>query len=340
VRKYLEKIVKAGRRASDLTRQMLAYSGQAKYELQPLALNDLVDELSDLLRAALPKSVHLDLQLESGLPMVEADSAQFQQVIMNLLINSAEAIGHEPGTVTIRTSTRTFSADELGKQYIGKPLAAGTYACLEVRDTGPGIPPETLSRIFEPFFTTKTTGRGLGLSALLGIVRSHNGAVHVESQAGVGTTFTIVLPPMTSSKPVPPSRQFNSASLPEGSTVLVVDDEEDIRDVVQAVLESRGAHVITASDGPAGIEQFREHADDVDVVLLDMTMPGLGGDAVFREIMSIKPDARVIISSGYSEQDTLARLDDKRLAGFVHKPYTAQLLIDEINTALLGQSAS
>ena len=193
--------------------------------------------------------------------------------------------------------------------------------------------PETLARIFDPFFTTKATGRGLGLSALLGIVRSHCGAVRAESTPGQGTTFTLLFPPATvqglkdaPSKPATP--------LPRGATVLVVDDEEDIRDVVETVLESRGARVLTAADGAAGIEQFRLHADDVDVVLLDMTMPGLGGDAVFREILSIRPNARVILSSGYSEQDALAHLDDERMAGFVHKPYTAQSLIEKIGAAL------
>lgn len=336
VRAQLEKIVKAGRRASELTRQMLAYSGQASYDVHPLTLNELVAEVTDFMHAALPKLVNLQLELEPQLPLIKADNAQIQQVIMNLLINAAEAAGERPGNVIVSTSMYPLGAEQASPPFIGHELPAGEYVCLRVRDTGCGMSPETLARIFDPFFTTKSTGRGLGLSALLGIVRAHHGAVQVVSHEWQGTTFTVLFPPaLDAVSPALP--QAAPASPRAGSTVLVIDDEEDIRDVVQSVLESRGVRVLLAEDGPQGVEQFRRHAGEIDVVLLDMTMPGMSGDSVYRKIVGIRPDARVILSSGYSKQEAFARLDDAHMAGFVHKPYTAQALIDTIGAAMKGE---
>jgi two-component system cell cycle sensor histidine kinase/response regulator CckA len=334
-RDYLDKIVKSGRRASELTRQMLAYAGHARYDVQPLALNPLIEEIADLVGAALPKQVKLDLQLAPDLPLVEADASQLQQILMNLFMNGAEAIGPHAGTVSARTSVRTLTAPEFAADYIGNPLHPGEYVCVEVTDSGCGMSPAVLARIFDPFFTTKTTGRGLGLSALLGIVRSHRGAVRVSSSPGQGTTFTLLFPPAArnASRSVP---HEPITELPAGTTVLVIDDEEDIREVVQAVLESRGARVLTANDGASGVEQFRSNAADISAVLLDMTMPGIGGESVLEEILSIRPDARVLLSSGFREEEALARLRDKRAAGFVPKPYTAQALVDRIGAALNG----
>lgn len=339
VRAQLEKIVKAGRRASDLTRQMLAYAGQAACDVQPLAFNELVDEVTDFMQAALPKSVTLQVQLDPELPPIEADHAQLQQIIMNLVINAAEAVGARPGTVTVRTGLRKLARADIGPQFVGYDLAPGNYVSLEVRDTGCGMSPDTLARIFDPFFSTKAPGRGLGLSALLGIVRAHRGAVRAVSQPGAGTTFTVVFP--AASRPLRRvAGQRPHLSVPAGATVLVIDDEEDIREVVQAVLESRGLRVLTAKDGDTGVALFRENQDGIDAVLLDMTMPGLSGEAVFRELLRIRPDARVVLSSGHSEQEALARLGDGRMVGFVHKPYTAEMLTDSIAAALAGRTTT
>ncbi|MFH1748922.1 MAG: PAS domain S-box protein [Planctomycetota bacterium] len=333
VRKQLEKILKAGRRASELTRQMLAYSGQASYDVQTLELNELVSEVVDFMHAALPKLVTLHIELEPELPLIKADNAQLQQVIMNLLINAAEAVGDRSGDVTVSTLLFKLGAEQFGHNFVGYDLPPGEYVGLCVRDSGCGMSPETQARIFDPFFTTKSTGRGLGLSALLGIVRAHRGAVRVHSREQHGTRFTVLFPAAADAvhERLP---QQPPTTLRADATVLVVDDEEDIRDVVQAVLESRGMRVLLAEDGPQGVACFRDNADDVDVVLLDMTMPGMSGEEVFRQIVAMRPDARVILSSGYSEQESLARLEDGRLAGFVHKPYTAQVLLSQIGAAI------
>lgn len=331
--KQLQKIVNASRRASELTRQMLAYSGRTSFDVQTLNLGALVDEMADFMRAALPKTVTLELQIGADLPPIEADSGQIQQVIMNLLINGAEAISPDNGTVTVSATVRQLAAVELAADFPDQNLVPGRYVCVEVRDTGCGMSPETLSRIFDPFFTTKFTGRGLGLAAILGILKAHRGGIAVQSRLKQGTTFTVVLPAV---ERVLPARAGPrpSATVPAGSTVLVIDDEDDIRDVVQAVFETRGVKVLTAPSGPDGLALFKRHAEQIDVVLLDMTMPGMSGDTVFREIVAVNPRARVVLSSGYSEQETASRFSDPRLAGFVQKPYTADALVEKIGAAL------
>jgi PAS domain S-box-containing protein len=334
---FLNKIVKSGRRASELTRQMLAYAGRARYDVQPLELNSLVEEMVDLVGAALPKQVKVELNLRRICPWWKVTPASSA--------NPDEPVHERRGVARIATRNSlgahlagTLSAAELAADYIGNSLAPGDYVCLEVADTGCGMSPAVLARIFDPFFTTKATGRGLGLSALLGIVRSHSGAVRVISAPGQGTTFTLLFPPAAADAGLRPPHQ-PVTELPPGATILVIDDEEDIREVVQAVLESRGARVLLAKDGAAGIEQFRRCAADISAVLRDMSMPGIGGAAVLEEILAIRPDARVLLSSGFGEEEALARLRDSGAAGFVPKPYTAQALVDRIGAALGARAA-
>ncbi len=214
-------------------------------------------------------------------------------------------------------------------------MSPGAHVCLEVRDNGCGMSPETMTRIFEPFFTTKFAGRGLGLSALLGIVRAHRGTVTVRSRVGEGSVFRVWLPAAAAAARAP-SPPPTARGLPRGSTVLVIDDEEEIRDVVQAVLSSRGIAVLTAESGRQGLELFRQHADRIDVVLLDMNMPGMSGEAVFEGLRSINPKVRVIVSTGYSEQEAALRFANAPLAGFVHKPYTATSLVEKIGAAIMA----
>ncbi len=329
----LERVVNAGRRATDLTKRMLAYAGRATCDVQIMDLNALVQEMADFAIAAVPKKIALHINTQRDLPLVKADSSQVQQVIMNLLINAAEAIGEAGGDVSVATWAEELSASRVAREFGNQRITNGQYVGLEVRDSGCGMSPETLSRIFDPFFTTKFAGRGLGLSAILGIVRAHHGAITVSSKLGAGTVFRVYLPAAAVPAAAAPAEK-KGHGLPRGSTVLVIDDEEEIRDVVEAVLGSRGIEVLSAADGRQGLEIFRAHATHIDAVLLDMNMPGMSGEAVFQELLAIRPDAKVILSTGYSEQEAATRFAHSSLAGFVHKPYTASGLVEKLGMAI------
>jgi PAS domain S-box-containing protein len=331
-REHVQKIINASQRASQITHQMLAYSGRAGHEILPLNVNELVGEMADFMRAAVPRSVALTMTLGQGLPLIEADAGQIQQVFMNLLVNAVEAIGDQTGSVTIATDAVELSSDDAARDFTGTRLDPGRYLRLSVSDSGCGIPADVLPRIFEPFFSRKAAGRGLGLAALLGIVRAHRGGIFVDSRTGRGTTFILLFPASrrTAAVHTPP----DAATVPRGATVLVIDDEEDIRDVVESILTRRGFRVLSAADGREGLATFRANRNQVDLVLLDLTMPGLSGGAVFAEIVALKPDARVVISSGYSERETLARFGARQPAGFVHKPYTADALVTKLTSVL------
>lgn len=336
VRVLLDKVVGAGRRATHLTQRMLAYAGRAAFDVQLMDLNELVAELADFATAAIPKTVQLRIDTPEELPLIKADSGQMQQVIMNLLINAAEAIGERSGEVVVSTHLAELDAGRIAAEFSDASLTPGAFVCLEVRDTGCGMSPETLSRIFDPFFSTKFAGRGLGLSAMMGIVKAHKGAVTVQSRKGVGTTFRVYVPAATTQRSTPPIAPAPVA-LPRGSTVLVIDDEEDVRDVVEAVLASRGINVLTAEDGIEGLAVFQAHADTISAVLLDVNMPGMSGEQVFQELVKVQPSVKVILSTGYSEQEATSNFDGAALAGFVHKPYTATALVEKIGAALSAE---
>jgi two-component system, cell cycle sensor histidine kinase and response regulator CckA len=331
LRPLLERVVNAGRRATDLTQRMLAYAGRSTCDVQVMNLNDLVQEMADFALAAIPKNVTVSIQT-ADVPLIRADSGQVQQIIMNLLINAAEAIGTAGGQVTVSTWAEALDAARITADFADQRLTPGAYVCLEVRDTGCGMTPEILGRIFDPFFTTKFAGRGLGLSAILGIVKAHRGAITVRSEVGVGTVFQVLFPAVAATA-APARSSAPPAPLRRGTTVLVIDDEEEIRDVVQAVLEQRGLRVLTAEDGRRGIEVFRAETT-IDAVLLDLNMPDMNGEAVFQVLRTIRPDVKVLLSTGYSEQETSRLFADAPLAGFVHKPYTASALVDKIGAAL------
>ena len=330
---YIRNVAKAAGRATELTRHMLTYAGRAERDVRALDVNELISDVIEISRAALPKRVSLEVRLDEQLPPVAADSGQLQQVIMNLIINGAEACGEQPGAVAVRTFTLELDYERAKYQLPDQSLRPGNYVAMEVRDNGCGMDAATVARIFEPFFTTKFTGRGLGLSAIRGIVKAHQGGIRVVSRPGGGTTFTVVIPATAAApRPRPPSeRDF---AIPPGTQILVIDDEADVREVVQAILEQQGVSVLTAADGAEGVGVFKERAAEIDAVLLDLTMPGLSGEAVFRELVAIRRDVRVIVSSGYSERETAARFNGSALAGFVHKPYTATTLVRKIGAAL------
>ncbi|HWQ56526.1 MAG TPA: PAS domain S-box protein [Bryobacteraceae bacterium] len=325
-RVYLEGLISAGERAADLTRQLLAYAGKGRFVLSRLDLSTEVSGMLGLLRASLPATARIETELPPGLPDIEADSGQIQQVLMNLVLNAAEALEGRPGQIHIRTFAR--AVEEMG----GGGLSPGIYAALEVRDTGCGMDAATLERIYEPFFTTKFTGRGLGLPAVHGIVKAQKGVIQVSSEPGKGSVFTLFFPAAHAEAP----RRVEWAGAAEPANprrpeiVLVVDDEESVRQVAQAALERHGYTVLLANDGPDAIEVFRQMHDRISVIVLDATMPRMSGEETLREIKRIRPDVGVLLSSGYSHQEAERRFRGHELAGFIGKPYTAAALAEKV----------
>ena len=328
----LNDVIAAARRAADLTRQLLAYSGKGRFEVRAIDLSEHVEEIAHLMEATLPKKVLLRLELGPNLPAVEADVAQIQQVVLNLVVNGAEAIGDEPGRVLVTTGIQDVDAADTTDLVGSAPLAPGRYVFLEVRDTGCGMDDATKARIFDPFFTTKFTGRGLGLAATLGIVRSHGGAVRLSSTPGKGTTFRVLLP--ASSLPVKRNDLPLSTGFAGSGTVLVVDDEKGVRSTLRMLLTPMGFDVLEASDGQEAIDLFVANADAIVLVVLDLTMPVLGGREVFAKLRLIRPGVRVILSSGYDEEEMTRRFGAKGIAGFLQKPYTAAELAEKLSAAL------
>jgi PAS domain S-box-containing protein len=333
-RSNVTKAVQAAERAAGLTRQMLAYAGRGHFEIQATDLNRVVAENLNLLAAALPKQVLLSRHLAEELPPVAGDASQLEQVVMNLVLNAAEAIGERPGTVAVTTGLREVGPNGDVRQPAGEPLPPGSYVELVVRDDGPGMEGATRSRIFEPFFTTKATGRGLGLAATHGIVRGHRGGIHVDSAPREGTTFTVLLPVSTEA-PAPPPRAVSRAARVSG-LVLVVDDEDAVREVVTSTLEVAGIPTLAAPDGRTAIELYRSRERAIDLVFLDLSMPGLSGEATCEELRRLDPAVRVLLTSGFSEAVARRRIGDGGIVGFLQKPYRPEVLIDAVRRAIGG----
>jgi PAS domain S-box-containing protein len=330
VRQRVEEILAASEQAANLTRQMLAYSGRGQFVIEPIDLSELVREMAKLLHTSVPRNVELVQDLAIGLPYIEADRAQIQQLLMNFVINGAEAIGEKHGTVSVRTGVEDLAQRE-------DDLAAGRCVLLEVRDTGSGMDEETARKIFDPFFTTKTIGRGLGLAAAQGIVRGHKGTIRIRTAPGQGTTFTVLFPAAVSETPTIPhaSAPGDLAGL---ATILVVDDEDIVRRLAKTALEHRGYRTVVARNGQEALEIFGQNPD-IALVLLDLSMPVMGGEECWSELRAIRPDIRVILSSGYNEADAFQRFSGKGLSGFIQKPYTATRLAAIVKAALEEQTA-
>ncbi len=325
-RDSIAQIELTARRAADLTRQLLTYAGKGRLTMQRINVNDLVEEMIRLLQTSIPKHVTLRSALAPRLPAVEADGTQVRQVIMNLVINAAEAIGKQSGTINVTTGVMEADQQYLRDAYPGSDLPAGKYVYVEVVDTGMGMDAATRVRIFEPFFTTKPEGRGLGLAAVAGIAHRHKGALIVFSEVGRGSTFRFLLPITHMPAEVVSSEQTGNSDWHGRGTVLVIDDEADVRSVAARMLERFGFAVLQAADGQLGLELLLANKSSIACVLLDMAMPQLSGEETFREIRRVNPDVRVILMSGYNEDDIASRFADKKPAGFLHKPFTPQVL--------------
>ncbi|MFN7996080.1 MAG: PAS domain S-box protein [Bryobacteraceae bacterium] len=333
-RQYIEDVRQATESAAHLTRQLLAYSGKGRFVLQPVGLSELAREISSLVRTSIPKNVQLRLDLAPDLPPVEGDPGQIQQLVMNLVINGAEAIGEKsPGSVLVKTSLQLADEEYVRTTFEAAEIPPGSYVSLEVQDDGEGMDSDTQSKIFDPFFTTKFSGRGLGLSAVLGIVRGHKGAIKVSSSPGEGTLFKVLLPAVSRPAAVPLHPELNE-DLRGTGTILVVDDEEIVRRTARSALERQGYSVVLAETGAEAVEIFRWRRNEIRVVLLDLTMPGPDGEATFEQLRRLKRDVKVLLSSGYSELEAIERFDGKGLAGFIQKPYTSAQLAQKIKIAL------
>jgi len=325
----------AAKNAAELTRQMLAYSGRGKFLVQPISLSDVVKTMGHLLEVSVSKQAVLRYRLADDLPSVEADVSQIRQVVMNLILNASEAIEGKSGVISVSTGASHCDTEYLERTYLNDGLPPGDYVYVEVADTGPGMDEETRDRMFDPFYTTKFAGRGLGLAAVLGIVRGHKGAINVYSEAGEGTTVKVMFP--ASDKQAEEMKEKPEGAAWRGTgTVLLVDDEETVRVVVRRMLEKTGFTVLTACDGLQATEVLADKADDISCVLLDLTMPHLGGEETFGRLREIKDDVPIILSSGYNEQEAVSRFAGKGLAGFIQKPYDAAALAAKLKEVLAG----
>jgi PAS domain S-box-containing protein len=331
----LEGVVTAGERAADLTRQMLAYSGKGRFVVEQVNLSRLAREITNLLRASIAKNVSLQLDLAETLPPVEADAGQMQQVIMNLVLNAAEAIGDRQGTVQVLTAAQTvderFRFEELDRAEI--PL--GRYVRLEVRDTGCGMDEATKARIFDPFFSTKFAGRGLGLAAVAGIIRSHGGLIKLTTAPGRGSTFVVLFPAKAAAVETPSFIPPAAVKDEEAARlILIVDDEDVVRRTAASALTFHGYRVRRASSGREGIEILQEENGGISLVLLDLNMPGMSGQETLYELRKLAPDLEVVVSSGYGEEQAMNLFSGQQVSGFIQKPYTSARLLEKIARAL------
>ncbi len=330
-RSMLEEIERAAQHAAALSNQMLAYTGKEAATSQPFDLKALIEEMAPLLRISVSKKAALRLELADELPAVEGDPSQIRQVIMNLITNASEALGTGSGYVSLAAGILEADRDYLADADAGGELPEGPYVYLEVSDTGCGMDAATQARIYDPAFTTKSPGRGLGLAAVQGIVRDHGGAIKLDSVPGRGTTVKVLFA-ASDALPFRPPREAGQEDLWDSrGTILVVDDEEIIRDVAQNILEEFGYDVVVANDGRKALEVFRRHAAEITAVLLDLTMPELDGAECFLELRRIKPDVRVILSSGFDNNDSaIDRFMTEDGVGFIQKPYRPKQLVEKI----------
>jgi signal transduction histidine kinase/ActR/RegA family two-component response regulator len=329
----VQEIELAARRAAELARQMLAYSGKGRLTVNTVDLTALVEEIPHLLRTSIGKGVTLRYDLGRNIPAVEADATQLRQVVMNLVINASDAIGQDEGVIAISTGVIDANRDYLRSVYIPGEPKPGRYCYLDVRDTGSGMSQETLAKIFDPFFTTKFTGKGLGLAAVLGIVRGHKGTIKVESSPGQGTTFRLLLP-ATDGTAQQAVAQANADSQWRGQgTVLVVDDEDSVRHVTGRALKMMGFDVIEAEDGQVGFDLFREQHESIACVLMDMTMPRMNGETAARKMRELDSAVPIILMSGFDEGEMATRFRDAGMAGFVQKPYEIRTLREALRQA-------
>jgi PAS domain S-box-containing protein len=334
VRNNLNGIITAAMRATDLAKQMLAYSGKGHFIIEKINVNCMVEEMTHLLKTTISKNALLNLNLSKNIPSIEADITQIRQVFMNLITNASEAIEGKSGIVTVSTGVMEVTNDYLQGVFVNNDVAEGYYTFIEVSDTGCGMNKEIQRKIFDPFFTTKFTGRGLGMAATLGIITGHSGAIKVYSEPSKGTTIKVLFPccdEIIENKKTDITSK-DSVLSGDNMTVLVVDDEETVRAIAKKTLNNYGYNVLTAEDGQEGLNIYKENADIINFVLLDITMPHMGGEETFSEMRKVRSDVQVILSSGYNEQEATNSFAGKGLIGFIQKPYLPSELVKLLAT--------
>lgn len=331
IMKNLLEIEKASLRAGELCNQMLAYAGKGKMVTHALNLSNIVSDMAMMIDAAVSKKIRVIHDLYESRAIIDADSSQIKQIIMNLVVNSSEAIGDSPGLICIEVGSVELSVSDLEDIWLGDTIAPGEYVYLKINDNGCGMDEDTKKRIFDPFFSTKFAGRGLGLAALLGIVKAHNGGIKLISEVNKGTTVIIYFPKyidITDDKGN--SRQAHMLHIAGKGMVLLVDDDENVLAVAKEMLETIGFRVITACDGQEAIDLFSNFKDEIQCVLLDHAMPKMDGAEAFEKIKNIKKDAVVVLSSGYSEYELEAKFKNTGYSGFIQKPYRLSDLASRI----------
>jgi PAS domain S-box-containing protein len=338
VRQRLLNVRRAAERAAALTNQMLSYAGKGPLQHERIDLSHLVEEMGRLFESAVSGKTVLKFELAKGLPPIEADSTQISQVVINLISNASEALPDGEGEIAVRTGMVDLS-EAPTRAIFSEKFIPGRYVYIEVADSGCGMDGETTSKIFDPFFTTKFTGRGLGLAAVAGIVRGHRGAVEIYSEPEVGTSFLVLFPATEGSVTEPASNDMRTTTWRSSDMILIVDDDEGVREIACDILSRVGLHIVTAADGREAVEVFARNADKIRLVLLDRTMPTMGGFEAFQKIRKIRPDAQVVLVSGYSEERAAAELAGLGLAGFLQKPFLPELLVDLVRKVLEGPTA-
>ena len=332
VRSKLKDIELASSRAAELTKQLMAYSSPRDRGVEVFDLSKVVKEMSHLLEIALAQKASLHYQLSDSPLFIEGDITQIRQIIMNLLTNSADAMDEKRGLIAIRTGATHVTERYLTTTLTGEGLKPGHFAYVEVADTGVGITTDQQLRMFEPFFTTKSKGHGLGLAAVLGIVRQHGGTLRVYSEPGTGTTIKVLFP-IVSAQPQPENAPAKSRE-PNGEHILVVDDEENVCVIAQSVLRRAGFRVSVCSGGHEALATIKRPNQSFDLVLMDISMPYLSGIETLKMLLKHAPTQRVVLMSGFSKPDELPTVDYSNYAGFMEKPFEAQTLIDTVTSAL------
>jgi PAS domain S-box-containing protein len=326
-------IERAARKAADLTRQLLAYAGKGRYVVESVSASDIIQDMASLLRSAVSRDASLQIELEMPLPPIDVDVNQFRQVVMNLVTNASDALEERPGAIGVRTGRLDITPEFLRQCVPGHAVVPCPCVFVEVRDTGTGMDANTVRRMFEPFFSTKFTGRGLGLAATMGIMLSHRGAIHVDSDVGAGTCVTLLFP-VTASHVA--STQGSAQATGTSGHLLLVDDEHSVRTVGAALLRRRGFTVTEARDGQHAMTLFEEAPERFALVLLDLTMPVMNGEQTLLAMRAQHPEVRVLLMSGYNEQDVSRTFHGGKPSGFLQKPFSADELYAAVTEAIGG----